>query len=76
MKLPLSAAHTFVLRVWLEEIDTSGRARWVGHVTHILDERRQYVNSLQGVGDFIRSYLRTTGDRDGSVVESFEEPPK
>ncbi|WP_137148789.1 hypothetical protein [Mycolicibacterium sp. CR10] len=76
MKLPLVRAHTFVLRVWREDIDAYGDARWAGHVTHLLDERRQYVNSLQSICEFIRGYLRVMDVRDDDDVDSGEEPPR
>ena len=75
MKPPVAGAHTFVLRVWLEEVDASGRARWAGHMTHVLDERREYVNSLQAINDFIKGYLRTMGVCDDNGAGSVGESP-
>jgi hypothetical protein len=63
-------SHTFVVRVWLEE--AAGRttpAVWRGHVTHVLDEQRRYVQSLGEIQAFIAGYLCEMGVAAGEVAE-------
>lgn len=63
-----SDGHTFVLRLWLEEPAVSGATAWRGHITHVLDDERQYVESLDDIAAFIARYL-------GEVDET-RTPPK
>jgi hypothetical protein len=44
-------------------------------MTHVLDERREYVNSLQAINDFIKGYLRTMGVCDDNGAGSVGESP-
>ena len=45
-----SVTHSFVVRIWLEEDD---RATWRGHITHVHSGKRQYVERLGDIVDFI-----------------------
>jgi hypothetical protein len=45
-----SVTHSFVVRIWLEEDD---RASWRGHITHVHSGKRQYVERLGDIVDFI-----------------------
>jgi hypothetical protein len=50
--------HAFVIRIWLEEIDSATRqATWRGHVTHVLSGDRRYISQLADIVDFIATYL-------------------
>ena len=49
--------HTFVLRLWLEEPEVTGTATWRGHITHVLDNERVYVETLDDIAAFIGRYL-------------------
>lgn len=54
--------ESFVVKVWLEEtVEEAGRAKWRGHVTHVASGERRYLESLTGVGAFIRPYLERWG---------------
>lgn len=54
--------ESFVVKVWLEEtVEEAGRATWRGHVTHVASGERRYLESLTGVGTFIRPYLERWG---------------
>jgi hypothetical protein len=58
-------SHSFVVRLWLDEVSTSGRALWRGHVTHVASGRRRYVQRLSDITSFIAPYLEITGVRLG-----------
>ena len=49
-----SVTHSFIVRIWLEEDDG---ARWRGHVTHVSDGKRQYVEQFSDIVDFIAPYV-------------------
>ena len=58
--------HSFVIKIWLEEIaEDAGRALWRGHVTHIPNGARRYVQDLDGIVFFIVPYLEGMGGRPG-----------
>ena len=67
-------AHSFVVRVWIEERppgDPDGK--WRGHVTHVLDRRRRSIDSFSDIQRFIEEYLdalsieRRRRDKKGST---------
>ena len=54
--------HSFIVKVWLEEpAEDSGQALWRGHITHVLKDRRQYIQSLDDITMFIKPYLEAMG---------------
>lgn len=58
MDLIESNTHSFIIKVWLEEPDeTTGRTRWRGHITHVTDGERVYVESFDHITSFIARYL-------------------
>jgi hypothetical protein len=61
---PSPVAHSFVIRVWLEETSTTGGPTWRGHITHVMDRRRQYVQDFETLVEFISSYLVPAADED------------
>jgi hypothetical protein len=51
-------AHSFVLRIWIEERATATTAgRWRGHITNVVDGRRQSVESFQQIERFVDDYI-------------------
>lgn len=55
MSRPEPVSHTFLIRIWIEEtFDEAGRVAWRGHITHLPDEQRRYLGSLEDVAGFIR----------------------
>lgn len=57
-----SKTHSFIVKMWLEEtVDERGRSKWRGHITHVPDGKRCYLNSVQAIPAFITSYLGTNG---------------
>ena len=58
-------AHSFVLRIWLEEPPTGEvSARWRGRITDVLDERSRVVQDFHRVEEFVKEY-----------VQQWDEPP-
>jgi hypothetical protein len=59
-----SKTHSFIVKLWLEEtIIPSGRGKWRGHITHVPDGERHYLESVEAIPAFVRRYL------DGSTVK-------
>ncbi len=53
-----ATSHSFLVRLWIEGVDPVARSiQWRGHVTHLIDERRQHVESFEQLTRFIESYL-------------------
>jgi hypothetical protein len=58
--------HSFIVKVWLEESAAEGgRVRWRGHITHVPDSERRYVENLSGISSFVAGYLKRMGVRLG-----------
>lgn len=56
--------HSFIIRVWLEEtITEGGKAKWRGHITHVLSGERRYLQHLSTIPAFIMPYLERMGVR-------------
>lgn len=50
--------HSFVLRLWCEEAQTTHSAGlWRGHITHVQSGKRRYFQQLHDVVTFISTYL-------------------
>lgn len=48
-------SHTFLIRIWIEEIpEQVGRLSWRGHITHLPDEERRYVQTFEEIARFIQ----------------------
>lgn len=57
-----TGTHSFIVKIWMEETaHEAGRATWRGHITHVPDGQRQYVEDLDAVADFIAPYLEEMG---------------
>lgn len=51
-------SHSFIVKIWLEETAAeAGQAKWRGHITHVPDGVRRYVESLDEISNFISVYL-------------------
>ncbi len=47
--------HSFVIRIWHEEVDGEGRATiWRGSVNHVGSNQRLYVDTLEQIARFIQ----------------------
>jgi hypothetical protein len=56
-KSPDSTAHSFVIKVWLEETREATEPLWRGHITHVFNGKRQYFQQLTQILPFIQTYL-------------------
>ena len=64
--MPEHDSHSFIVKVWLEEtVQEAGRAKWRGHITHVLSGERRYLQTLSGITDFIMPYLERMGVKSG-----------
>lgn len=53
--------HSFIIKVWIEEINQRGRATWRGHITHVPGGERRYLRRLSEIRAFIAPYLHAMG---------------
>ena len=61
-----SEVHSFIVKIWLEEtVEEAGRAKWRGHITHVLSGERRYLERLPEICDFIKPYLERMGVKSG-----------
>ncbi len=64
MSLYEAGPQSFIIKVWLEETtEEAGRTIWRGHITHVPSGERRYVQALDDVLPFIKSYLEAMGVR-------------
>jgi hypothetical protein len=62
-----SNTHSFIIKIWLEEIvDETGRTVWRGHITHVPGGGRHYIQDLNAIPRFIQPYLQKMGAESGS----------
>lgn len=66
MEISNTDAHSFIIRIWLEEtIEEAGRASWRGHITHVQSGRRRYFDDLGVIDSFVKTYLEDMGVKFG-----------
>jgi hypothetical protein len=58
MDLYETHTHSFVIKVWLEEVEPTC---WRGYITHVPDGQRKYIQDLGDIMAFISSYLKGMG---------------
>lgn len=64
MDLPEDEAHSFIVRIWLEESPGSAvGARWRGRVIHVPGGEQWHVAELHQITTGIVPYLRAMGVR-------------
>ncbi len=72
MSIDESTSHSFLVRLWIEGVsDDSGSIQWRGHITHLIDEERRYVETFDQIVSFIQRYLGVSGGPgpDSTAVE-------
>lgn len=54
--------HSFIVKMWLEETfsDSGAGVKWRGHITHVPDGTRRYLESADAIPAFITPYLQGT----------------
>jgi hypothetical protein len=55
-----SDTHSFIIKIWIVT-DETNHIGWRGHITHVPDGERQYLNSLSDIQKFIVPYLKALG---------------
>lgn len=62
---------SFIVKIWLEEsaddANSANRIAWRGHITHVPNGERRYVQDVDGIVDFIRPYLAELGIQEGKL---------
>lgn len=54
--------HSFIIKIWREEASITGnRVFWRGHITHVPDGKRRYLDDLDEIVAFIMPYLSMMG---------------
>jgi hypothetical protein len=67
MELYESNTHSFIVKIWLEEIARkTGRATWRGHITLVTTGKRRYFQDLAEIATFIAPYLEEMGVKVGT----------
>ena len=62
MEFPEPYAHSFIIKVWLEEAaDEAGQAVWRGRITHVPSGEHRYFETLNEIASFIAPYLHRLG---------------
>jgi len=56
-----ATAHSFLVRIWLEERHVD-KSTWRGHVTHVPDDVRCYFTELKEIVTFIEKYSEGVGE--------------
>ena len=55
-------AQSFIVKVWIEDsAETGGHGVWHGHITHVSGGKRQYIDDLGKIEDFIAPHLEAMG---------------
>jgi hypothetical protein len=66
MDLFESYTHSFIIKIWLEEInEEAAEAKWRGHITHVPSGERRYLKDLDEIRGFIVPYLEVMGVKFG-----------
>jgi hypothetical protein len=54
--------HSFVVRVWLEEMQANPRQIvWRGHITYVNNGTRHYFDDINEIPAFIATHLKKAG---------------
>lgn len=64
MRASVSKTHSFIVKMWIEETSNDpARVKWRGHITHVPDGERRYLESADGIAPFVKSYLQGSGGK-------------
>ena len=62
MSSPESARHSFVIRIWAEEMAEGGsRLMLRGHITHVPGGEKTYLKDLDDIRTFMTPYVKAMG---------------
>jgi hypothetical protein len=52
-----SHTHSFIIRIWIEELNDEGDQKaWRGHITHVPSGKRRYMKDFDDILAFILPY--------------------
>ncbi len=62
MDLTESDVHSFIVKLWFEAGGgEAAQTDWHGHITHVPDGARRYLQELDDIVEFIEPYVRAAG---------------
>lgn len=64
MSSPESTIHSFVIRIWAEEM-AEGGVLLRGHITHVPGGAKTYLKDLDDIRAFMRPYVKAIGVNEG-----------
>jgi hypothetical protein len=53
--------HSFIIKIWREEVGEGKLPGWRGHITHVPGNERRYLKTLGDITDFVKAYLQHMG---------------
>ena len=59
--VPGEDSQSFLVRIWRENGKNSADSFWRGHITNVLSGKRKYVQSFDGIVEFIAGYFPAMG---------------
>ena len=62
--LPENTIHSFVIKIWVEDVTKKSQVVWRGHITHIPSQRRRYFYDYISLQQFIETYLQASDPND------------
>jgi hypothetical protein len=66
MRFAESQLHSFIVKLWLEDVNEEGSSRtWGGQIKHVPGGECRHIRSLEEITNFIKPYLGTVGDEAG-----------
>ena len=66
MDLLESTAHSFIVKLWLEEAEgESDQLTWHGYITHVPSGSRRYLKTLAEIPDFITQFITAAPENVG-----------
>ena len=66
MDLLESTAHSFIVKLWLEEAEgESDQLTWRGYITHVPSGSRRYLKTLSEIPDFITQFITAAPEHVG-----------
>lgn len=68
-------AHSFVLRIWLEEAPQGPEpGRWRGHITNVLTGRKRAVERFSQIEEFLAQHLKARDFDSGEAQPKDQRP--
>ena len=62
MSSPESVRHSFIIRIWAEEMAEAGSQLMLrGHITHVPGGEKMYLKDLDDILTFVAPYVKAMG---------------